>query len=162
MAKSSVIDWEHLLKRKPLGKSYVIDWEHGWTPEEVWRKRGGRQGEFVQIMVDGSPIGTLSDQGYRLDMQLRDMDRGGIDIAVLSGGGDSLEDCKVANDSLLQVMQQYPGRFVGLAGVPPLGGKKALADLERAIKVLGLKGGKISAEVDGHFLDDPLLRPFYA
>ncbi len=156
------MEWEHLLSRKPLGKSYVIDWEHHWSPEKLWRERGGRPGEVVHVMRGSTPSSTLHERAYRLDIHLKDMDRAGIDIAVLSsGGGDSLEVSKFVNDSLSQVMQQYPGRFVGLASVLPLGGKEAFAELERAVKVLGLPGVVISSQVEGLFLDAPQLRPFY-
>ncbi|MFC1816614.1 amidohydrolase family protein [Thermodesulfobacteriota bacterium] len=139
----------------------IIDWQHHYMPEKLWLKRGGRKGEVVHVVTRGNPSLTLYEQLYRLDMQIADMDRAGIDMAVLSVHADCLEDAELINDSLYRVMQEYPKRFVGLATVPPLGGKAALSEIERAVSVLGLPGVAIRSQIDGLSLDAPALRPFY-
>ncbi|MFN8523663.1 MAG: amidohydrolase family protein [Chloroflexota bacterium] len=46
------------------------------------------------------------------------------------------------NDELAAICAAHPGRFVGFAGIDPWKGKLAVAELERSIKTLGLKGAK--------------------
>ncbi|MBI2091030.1 MAG: amidohydrolase family protein [Deltaproteobacteria bacterium] len=74
----------------------------------------------------------------------------------------ALEDCRVINDEFGALQRQYPGRFVGLAHAPVLEGKAALAELDRAIQDLGLRGVTITSQIDGVPLDSPRLSEFYA
>jgi len=83
-------------------------------------------------------------------------------MAVITGTSvASIEEVKIFNDHFADIAGQYPERFVAFATTLPLGGGPAFDELERAIKVLGLKGVVISAQVDGCGLDDPKLWPFY-
>jgi len=71
------------------------------------------------------------------------LDQEGIDIAVIRardiettlGKGN-----KISNEACANLVNQYPDRLIGLAGVDPLKGKAAVDELEYAIKDLGLKG----------------------
>jgi predicted TIM-barrel fold metal-dependent hydrolase len=106
---------------------------------------------------------SVHGQLFDLEAQLRDMDRVGIDVAVQScilGWDTTLENCRLINDASAQLQRDYPGRFVGLAHLPPLEGDLALAELERAIGELGLKGATISSQVNGFSLDAEGFRPF--
>jgi predicted TIM-barrel fold metal-dependent hydrolase len=75
-----------------------------------------------------------------IERRLKFMDENGIDMAALSTNYiRTFDQCKKWNDYCAIVVKQYPKRFVGFATVPPTGGKAALAELERAIKELGLR-----------------------
>lgn len=141
----------------------VIDCEHHLQPVEIWKKRGGKPGETVLMRApDGRLIRPLDDSTHDVQKHLSYMDLSGIDMAVLSCTAvDSLEEARIFNNYFSDIVRQYPKRFVALAATLPLGGKPALEELERAVKTLGLKGVLISAQVDGHFLDDRQLWPFY-
>jgi len=65
------------------------------------------------------------------------------------------------NDKLKEVEGRFPGRFLGLAHVPPLGGEPSLRELERAVSRLGFKGVSIPSVIGKAELDAPELRPFY-
>ncbi len=145
----------------------VIDWEHHYLPEELWLKKGGKKGERAIFYEYDNPRGTLHPELYDVEEQLRIMDAVGIDMAVLSiavSNDDTqtaLEECKIWDDCVAEVMKKYPKRFVGLAPIPPLGGEKAFAELDRAIG-LGLKGVVIRSQVGGgRSMDSQDLYPFY-
>jgi aminocarboxymuconate-semialdehyde decarboxylase len=89
------------------------------------------------------------------------MDIAGIDMAVLSGTTQNLEESKLFNDECSKLMQEYPKRFVAFANTMPLRGKPALDELDRAIKSLGLKGVTMGSQVEGEPVDSPKLWPFY-
>lgn len=141
----------------------VIDFEHHLQPYEIWKKRGGKQGQRVLMRAaDGKLIRPLDDATHDIQIHLTYMDTAGIDMAVLSGTQvDSLDEAKIFNNHFAHIVRQYPHRFVAFATTLPLGGKSAFDELERAIKHLDLKGVLISAQVDGHFIDDRKLWPFY-
>lgn len=141
----------------------VMDCVHHLQPLEIWKKRGGKPGETTLMRaVDSRLIRPLDDSTYNIQKHLEYMDIAGIDMAVLSCTEvDSLDEAKIFNDHFANVVKQYPERFVAFAATLPLQGKPAFDELERAIKDLNLKGILISAQVDGHFLDDRELWPFY-
>jgi len=140
----------------------IIDFEHHYIPYEIWTKKGGKPGQIVRVFSpDGREIRPLDDASHDIQIHLKNMDIAGIDMAVLTGTIDSLEEAKLFNDSCSEVVKKYPKRFVGFASTMPLRGKPALGELERAINDLGLRGVKISAQEDGHLLDSPELWPFY-
>ncbi|MDP2659218.1 MAG: amidohydrolase family protein, partial [Dehalococcoidia bacterium] len=60
-----------------------------------------------------------------------------------------------------EAIGNYPGRFAGLAHVPPLGGEASHLELERASRELGFKGVAIESDIHGVTLDSRELWPFY-
>jgi predicted TIM-barrel fold metal-dependent hydrolase len=91
------------------------------------------------------------------------MDSVGVDISVLScnlGWDGTLEDCREINNAGAELQRRYPTRFVTLAHAPILepGG---LAEIERAVKELGMRGTTIASQMNGLCLDAKELWPFY-
>jgi predicted TIM-barrel fold metal-dependent hydrolase len=108
---------------------------------------------------------TLHGKLYDPEEQLRDMDEGGLDTAILScviGWDSPLADCRLINDTYAALQKTYPGRFVGLAHVPLLVDPGALGELDRAVGDLGLRGVTITSQVNGLPLDSRELFDFYA
>jgi predicted TIM-barrel fold metal-dependent hydrolase len=139
----------------------VIDFEHHYIPAELGRKLGMDPSRKDAVRTGDASIHA---QLFDLDAQIADMDRAGIDIAVQSsilGWDTTLENCRLLNDCTAQAQRDYPKRFVGLAHVPPLGGEVALAELERAVSTLGLKGVTIASQAEGKSLDAKEFTPFY-
>jgi aminocarboxymuconate-semialdehyde decarboxylase len=143
----------------------VIDFEHHYIPVELARRMGINTAGRTIVEEDGVAKANVHSQLFNLDGQIHDLDRAGIDVAVLScilGWDTTIENCRIINDNTAQVQKEYGGRFVGLAHIPPLEGRSALQELERAIGDLGLKGVTISSQIDGVSLDAEKFRPFYA
>jgi len=141
----------------------IVDVQHHCVPPELALRRGFALGEQQILVEGGAPKFTLHPKLYDIDGQLRDMDTAGIDAAALScnlGWDAPLADCILINNWLAEVQQAHPGRLVGLAHAPVLedGG---LAEVERAVKDLGLRGITIASQVDGLPLDSPRLAPLY-
>lgn len=143
----------------------IVDFEHHYIPEKLARKKNLISDKVTFVEKGGIRRVTVHSKLYDIKAQLSDMDEAGVDISVLScvlGWDAPLEDCCLINDDLADLQHQYPGRFVGLAHVPVLEGKVALAELERAILNLDLHGVTIAAQVEGLALDSPRLYDFYA
>ena len=145
----------------------IIDWEHHYLPEELWVKKGGKKGERTILYEHGRPRTTLNPVLYDIEKHIEVMDETGIDVAVLSMAGTpddietALEECKVWDDKVSELIRMYPKRFVGIAPVHPLGGERALAELDRTISFLGFKGVIIRSQLCGFPLDSQELWPFY-
>jgi predicted TIM-barrel fold metal-dependent hydrolase len=145
----------------------IVDFEHHYLPEELWLGKGGVKGESKIFYERGLPRGNLQQELFDIDEHLRVMDAVGIDLSVLSiavSADDptkALEECKIWNDRVAEVVELHPGRFVGMAPVPPLGGRAAFDELERAVRHLGLKGVVIRSQASGLSLDAKEFYPFY-
>ena len=145
----------------------IIDFEHHYLPEELWLGKGGVKGESKIFYERGLPRGNLQQELFDIDEHLRVMDAVGIDLSVLSiavSADDptkALEECKIWNDRVAEVVELHPSRFVGMAPVPPLGGRAAFDELERAVRSLGLKGVVIRSQASGLSLDAKEFYPFY-
>ena len=143
----------------------IVDFQHHYIPEKLLRNKGLYSEEVSFVEKDGLRNVTVHPTLYNYNTQLRDMDQAGIDVSVLSspmGWDASLEDCQLTNDELAELEQKHPGRFAGLAHAPVLEGKKALTEIKRAVRELGLHGVTIASQVEGLPLDSSRLYDLYA
>ena len=102
-----------------------------------------------------------------IEVRLEDMDRMGIDIQAVSPApfqtyywtdpGLGAELSRMVNDRLAEIVATWPDRFVALGTVPLQNVDLALAELERCVKQLGLRGVEINPSVNGMDLTDPRL-----
>lgn len=72
------------------------------------------------------------------------------------------EAARIQNDNLARAVAAEPNRFIGLGATVPLQDiDMAIAEMDRAVDDLGMKGLQIGGTVDGHNLDEPRFRPFW-
>src|SRR4051812_39622870 len=90
--------------------------------------------------------------------RLRDMDRKGIDVRVLSvstpnvypwNGTEQIRIARKVNDALARSCRQHPDRFVGLASLPLQDVDASLQEIDRAVGELGMKGLAIGSNMGG-------------
>lgn len=144
----------------------IIDMEHHASREDhpLLKKGNSESGKICERYwdTDGKMKIHVFQETARVERRLQFMDEAGIDLAVLTTNFvNSLEECKKWNDFCAKIVQKHPKRFVGFASIPPLGGKPALDELQRAVNDLGLKGVHIWTRAEGHTLDSRKLWPFY-
>ncbi|HET9650927.1 MAG TPA: amidohydrolase family protein, partial [Usitatibacter sp.] len=100
-----------------------------------------------------------------IETRLKDMDRMGIDIQAVSPAPNQLvywpepdfgaEIARSVNDRLAEIVAQWPDRFVALGTVPLQDAQLAVAELDRCVKELNLRGVEIIPNVNGRELTDP-------
>jgi predicted TIM-barrel fold metal-dependent hydrolase len=142
----------------------VVDFQHHYVPVALAKKRGLYSEQTTYLQENGRRATTMHARLYDLELQLKDMAEAGIDVSVLScllGWTATLEECRLINDDLARVQARYPGRFVGLAQAPVLEGPEALREIDRSIRILGLKGVTITSQINGVSLDSPALHGLY-
>ncbi len=142
----------------------IVDVEHHIFPEEQTLKGHSGSGRVIERYrnPEGKVVRRVYEGAATAEGHLRFMDQSGIDIAVLVRNGElNVENSRKWNDLCAGIVRKYPTRFAGLATVPPLGGKPALDELERAVRSLGLKGVHIFPRSQGRYLDDEAYWPFY-
>jgi aminocarboxymuconate-semialdehyde decarboxylase len=126
---------------------------------------------FANALTREVNVRQIRDRGHKLstvETRLRDMDRMGIDMQAVSPApnqtyywtdpdlGASL--ARMVNDRLAEIVATWPDRFVALGTVPLQNVDLALAELERCVKQLGLRGVEINPSVNGMDLTDPRLK----
>ena len=74
----------------------------------------------------------------------------------------AVELCRIANDELAEMVFKYPNRFAaGIATLPLTDIEAALAEAERAVKDLRLRGIECYTDIAGKPLDAPEFMPLY-
>jgi aminocarboxymuconate-semialdehyde decarboxylase len=115
---------------------------------------------------------TIIDQLTDPDARIEHMDRMGIDVQGLATfvseyfywapARAGAESARIQNDNLAAVASSSE-RFVAMGATVPLQDiDLAIAELDRAVDELGFKGLQIGGTIEGHNLDEPRFRPFWA
>src|SRR5262249_53139279 len=108
---------------------------------------------------------------FDADHRLREMDRKRIDVRILSlstpnvypwGAAAQVKVARKVNDALARLCRAHPDRFLGLASLPLAHTGAALAELDRAVQELGMKGVVIGSNVDGMAMNDARMEPVWA
>lgn len=132
-----------------LGRS---DWD---SPDlSLWRSFGGANAARSRLRN-----GLLDVEQARL----ADMDANGVAMQVLSltSPGVQMFDADTAtgiaqsaNDQLAELIRRHPTRFAGLAAFAPQDPKRAVKEMERGIRTLGLNGFILNSHTDDEYFDD--------
>ena len=103
------------------------------------------------------------------EQRIADMNSLGVDIQVVSTNVafykyDESLDVAIAiarecNDEIHQMTMDFPERLAGLASVPMQDIPAAVAEMERAVVQLGMKGVMIDDKINGKTYDEPEFLP---
>ena len=118
-------------------------------------------------------IPTIRDALTQPQARIEAMDRMGVDVQGLATFVSeyaywapvraAAESARMQNDRIAEVVAGQPDRFAALGATVPLQDvDAAIAELDRAVDELGFKGLQIGGTVEGHNLDEPRFRPFWA
>lgn len=137
---------------------------YGWYGhcEEI-EGTGKRQVVLEKPM--GSPNLNYLQGDYEVQMQLDDLDKAGVDKALLKVPGChewmSLDMCRIFNDGMYEHYQKSCKRLIPLAVIPPYGTPESLKELERCHNELGMTAVQVSAHYGNTYLDDPKFAAFF-
>lgn len=102
--------------------------------------------------------------------KLASMDQNAIRMTALSindpgpewFGAEGPAVARVANDYIAGIVREHPARFFGLCVLPLQDMKASLAELDRCVDRLGMKGVLLYTNLAGRFPDLPEYRPLFA
>jgi aminocarboxymuconate-semialdehyde decarboxylase len=118
----------------------------------------------------GAPFFTLTEPMWDYEQRIRDMDKAGVDVAIVSltcpntffGDADiSLAAARNVNDSMAEQERLRAGRIRWLASLPWQYSDLAIAELGRAVES-GAVGVIVIANIDGRQLTDPCFADVWA
>ncbi|MCZ6475535.1 MAG: amidohydrolase family protein [Gammaproteobacteria bacterium] len=115
---------------------------------------------------------AIFDKLTSVETRLADMDNMAIDIQAVSPAPlqyyYALEPdlgrtaAQIINDHIAELVDAHPDRFVGLGTVPMQEPDLAVAELNRAVRELGMRGVEICTSVAGEELSNDRFRKFFA
>jgi aminocarboxymuconate-semialdehyde decarboxylase len=143
--------------------------ENGGDWHSIKREKDARGAEVA--LVGGRPQALPPRARWTPEERLADMDSLGVDMHVVSpyvGFYNYHLDAKLAiatsraiNDEISEMARARPERFSGLGTVPMQDVPAAVAELERCMTQIGLKGVEINDHINGRTLEEPEFRPFW-
>jgi aminocarboxymuconate-semialdehyde decarboxylase len=169
-------------RRKPLnGTSLTVDMHCHFTSrradELALPLRKAENEPTLAAIAGGSRerwanhIDSLEDRVRGFEQRLRDMDRMGIDVQIVSPGPMQYfyylppevgrEASRLVNDDIAVLAATHPDRLVAMGTVPLQDTGMALEELDRCIDELGLRAIELSTHVNGEELSIERLRPFF-
>lgn len=144
---------------------------------DLFNSEGQRYGAEFRMTDKGfvfkTPVesnGPLPAKFIDLKQRLADMDAQGVAVQALSLTGpmvywaDGELSHKLAmtwNDAAVAAHQANPDRFVVLATLPMLDPDRAVDEVNRASKLVGVRGIYMGTNIEGRDLDDPLFEPIF-
>jgi aminocarboxymuconate-semialdehyde decarboxylase len=127
--------------------------------------------ERANMVIDGAFFRAVERNLWDPSLRLEQMDATGVDVQVLSTvpvmfsywaeAADGLAMARLLNDHVAEVVREQPRRFLGLGTLPLQDPALAVAELERAVAQLGLRGVQIGSHINERELDDPALFPVF-
>ncbi|MQA13870.1 MAG: amidohydrolase family protein [Pseudonocardiaceae bacterium] len=159
----------------------VID-VHAHAVLEVSQGAAGAAGPELGADADGRPwyrVGDYVLHGVRyrdspftdVELRIEAMDRAGIDVQLLSpnpltyfgrlDGASAAAFARTHNDALAETVRSHPRRLLGAAQLPVQDVDASIAELQRAVRELGMVAAYIDTD-PGCTLDDPALDRLYS
>jgi aminocarboxymuconate-semialdehyde decarboxylase len=159
-----------------------IDIHAHLMPQSLWKAVDAGQAWHGFRLEPGRGLGAVVRADKRVGVQtpklrftpeerLKDMDEQGVDVQVVSihtplfsYDVDSAQGQQLArevNDEIAAMTRQWTKRFAGLATLPVQDVGAAVAELDRAVHVLGLKGAELDTVVNGQTWDEPHFLPLF-
>jgi len=103
--------------------------------------------------------------------RLKNMDALGTEVQVVSvhtqifgyhlDAAQGLAQARDINNEIAAMARDFPQRFVGMATLPLQDVKASIAELDRAVNQLGLKGAELDTVVNGKNWDEPAFLPLF-
>ena len=154
----------------------VIDLHSHYVPLAAAQAAG--VGIDLTLLPDGDVrfetagrIMLLEGALFDLDRQQADLERQRLTRRILTippfcfeyelPAGSGLRWAQHLNEGVAAEAAARPDLFIGFATLPLQDIDAALAELERAVGELGLRGIEIATNINGVELDDPMLEPFW-
>jgi 5-carboxyvanillate decarboxylase len=117
----------------------------------------------------GGPVPALLTELLDIDNgRLKVMDENGVDMHLLSltapgvqmfDADTAVELVRLANDRMTEACRKHPTRFSMLASFAPQDPKRAVAEMERAVKDLKCNGFMVNSHTNNEYLDLPKYWP---
>lgn len=125
----------------------------------------------AKMMMDNHFFREIESNCWDAETRLKECGQVHVDVQVLStvpvmfgywAKPEHTDDLsKLLNDHIAGIVREYPRRFIGLGTVPMQSPRRAVVELERCMRELGMAGVQIGTNINERNLDDDLFLPFF-
>lgn len=144
------------MKRKISAKVRIIDsWVNPFPDDEA--AEAWKNSKPFRLMASKYKSKMLE---MRIEHLLEYMEKYNVDKAVLTAVDSAY--WYISNDWVAEQVKEHPDKLIGCAAVNPEKGMKAIYELERAVKELGLKGVLMLPYAIRKPINDKIMYPFFA
>ena len=147
----------------------IVDMHAHVTPER-YKEAIAAEGNWHGL---NEVVGELDRGSFAkpISHRIQEMDATGVDMELITPTagfyqyGNDLETTKLiareCNDEIAEIVTEHPTRFAGLGTLPMQDPASAIAELERVMRDLKMRGVMISDHVNGRTYDEPEFLPFF-
>jgi uncharacterized protein len=123
--------------------------------------------EFMDVAI--GKFRKATEEYFRSEVKLRDVeeiaayyrDQDIVGVLLAWDAETATGQPPLRNDTVADIVRRFPAHFVGFASVDPFKGEWAVAEIERAVKELGLVGAKFHPGVQAFYPNDPRFAPLF-
>jgi aminocarboxymuconate-semialdehyde decarboxylase len=118
----------------------------------------------AKMMIDDKVFREIEQNTWNPETRISECDSSKVDIQVISTvpvmfsywakPEHTYDLSRYLNDHISSVVNDFPGRFIGLGTLPMQDSKLAILELERCMNELGMAGVEIGTHIHGKNLDD--------
>lgn len=97
------------------------------------------------------------------DRMVQELRSAGVTKALLLGwdAETATKRPRIPNETIAQIVHDHPDLFVGVAGIDPRKGARAVEELDRAVRTLELKGLKLHPQIQAFNPSDAQFEPLW-
>lgn len=145
--------------------SYLQELQKGQSQAKLGRNSDGQ----LMMSLSGD-YSIILETHHNAVARLEAMDAAGVDVQCLTltvpgvhseAAAQGVHLARLVNDGFGEIIQQHPSRYTALAALPLQEPAAAVAELERAVTQLGLRGGGLFTHINGQQLDQSAFWPLY-
>lgn len=136
-----------------------------------WPRLVRHDGTCGSIMLGDHEFRPVRSALWDVDDRLGELDAASIDLQLVSPVpialtewapvAEAVDFAAAMNDGIAAAVARSRGRLLGLGALPVQDVDAAVAELDRAVTTLGLRGAEIGCRLAGRELDDPSVRPLF-
>ncbi|HVZ00777.1 MAG TPA: amidohydrolase family protein [Dongiaceae bacterium] len=131
-------------------------------PLPQFQKKASHLDNYRRVYASSERLSSRAVGDEAFAAYMRDYDALDARAVVVKGSDvETTFNFKIENEHVADLCRRFPARFLGFAGVDPHKGKAAVAELERAVRELGMRGLDLQCFEHKLNINDPLLYPLY-
>jgi len=127
--------------------------------ETAWMEKDGKHFRKISCNCWDQHVRSNECRETHVDMQV--LSTVPILFSYWAKSAEAYELSQFLNDHISEIARSSPDRFIGLGTVPMQEPQLAVREIERCMRILGMRGIEIGTNINSENLSDPKFRPIF-